>query len=285
MKKSIFFILIFLSLFISCQRGKSDSFALLEKKQKDKVWVVAHRANTGEGQYPENSIETMESCIANDVDIIEIDVRETIDGHFVIMHDKTVDRTTNGTGNVSDMTLEEIKQLLLVHNNDTTTYRVPTLEEVFKIIKGKILVDLDIKFEDSDSYKKLIDLASAYDVQDQLLLFLYDKEDVESIHEMAVDLQILPRARSLSDIEYLKKYGFINIIHIDESYYDDMAMKKLIEGGLRLWINTLGEFDELEKSEKNGFESFFYKMPHVNVVQTDLAIDLMNYLKSKKMRN
>lgn len=285
MKKNILFIPIFLLLFISCQIVDNDGFALLNKKQKDKVWVVAHRANTGEGQYPENSIETMESCIANDVDIIEIDVRETIDGHFVIMHDKTVDRTTSGTGNVGDMTLEEVKQLLLVHNNDTTTYKVPTLEEVFRIIKGKVLVDLDIKFEGIDSYKKLIDLANSYDVQDQLLLFLYDKEEVESIHEMATNMHILPRARSLSDIEYLKKFDFIKIIHIDESYYDDVVMRNLMKDGMRLWINTLGEFDALERNGENGFESFFYKMPHVNVVQTDLAIDLMNYLKSKKMRN
>ncbi len=274
-----------LLMFGACSESKQHSFTELNKAQQGKVWVVAHRANTGENTYPENSIATIESCIKHGVDIIEIDVRETVDGHLVVLHDSSVNRTTNGIGNVADLTLEGVRGLRLVHEGDTTTYQVPTLEEVFKLIKGKILVDLDVKFENQASYAKIVDLAEQYNVQEQLLIFLYDKEEVVPIHALAKGIQIMPRARSVEELDFLKQYDFIKIIHIDDSYYENKLMQGLLDSGMRVWINTLGDYDQAERSNKNGFEQFFSRMPNVNVVQTDLSLQLITYLKGKGLRN
>ncbi|SFT08780.1 glycerophosphodiester phosphodiesterase family protein [Sphingobacterium wenxiniae] len=284
-RKRVYWLYCLLLLFISCAVPKQHNFALLNKTQQGKVWVVAHRANTGENIYPENSIETMRSCIAYGMDIMEIDVRETVDGHLVILHDSTVDRTTNGHGKVKDMTLNKLRELRLVHQGDTTPYVVPTLEEVFKLIKGNILVDLDIKFENPQSYKKIVDLAQQYGVQDQLLIFLYDKNDISRIHSIANGIQLLPRARSVEDLDFMKQYDFIHIIHIDDSYYEDSLMQGLINSGTRVWLNTLGKYDQAERENKTGFEDFFTKTPHVNVVQTDLSLQLIAYLKDRGWRN
>ncbi len=115
----------------------------LKNPKKDYVLAVSHR---GDWRYaPENSLAAIQRCIDLGVDIVEIDVRLTKDGHLVLMHDLSVDRTTNGSGKVSEMTLEEIKQLRLRNACGVRHSRqqVPTLEEVMALTKEKIMVNLD----------------------------------------------------------------------------------------------------------------------------------------------
>jgi glycerophosphoryl diester phosphodiesterase len=115
----------------------------LQNPSPEHVIVVSHR---GDWRYaPENSLAAVQRCIDLGVDIVEIDVRLTKDGHLVAMHDLTVDRTTNGKGKLSEMTLDEIKKLRLKNACGVKGSRqqVPTLEEIMKLAKGKIMVNLD----------------------------------------------------------------------------------------------------------------------------------------------
>ena len=78
------------------------------------------------------------------VDVVEIDVRKTADGRLVLMHDATIDRTTNGSGKVSELTLDSIRNCYLKAADSTLTdLRVPTLDEVFEISKDRIMLNID----------------------------------------------------------------------------------------------------------------------------------------------
>ena len=115
----------------------------LKNPSNDYVLAVSHR---GDWRYaPENSLPAIQRCIDLGVDIVEIDVRLTQDGHLVAMHDYTVDRTTNGKGKVSQLTLEEIKSFRLKNACGVrgSGIQVPTLEEIMKLTKDKIMVNLD----------------------------------------------------------------------------------------------------------------------------------------------
>jgi glycerophosphoryl diester phosphodiesterase len=110
--------------------------------QNSQVLVASHRGDWR--NYADNSIEGIESCIRMGIDIVEIDLALTKDSVLVLMHDRTVDRTTNGKGLVSDFTLEEIKQLNLKNGlGRVTDFQIPTLEEVMRVVKGKINVNID----------------------------------------------------------------------------------------------------------------------------------------------
>src|SRR5699024_5441969 len=85
--------------------------------------VIAHRGASG--YEPEHTMSAYELAIEQGADYIEQDLQLTKDGHLICMHDTTVDRTTNGTGNVSDLTLAQIKQL-----DAGNGQQVPTLDEV-----------------------------------------------------------------------------------------------------------------------------------------------------------
>lgn len=114
----------------------------------DGVLVVAHRAchqsapsHGFERGVPENSLAALERCVALGVDLVEIDVRRTRDGALVVMHDPKVDRTTNGKGRISDLTLAEIQALTLKGGEEAP----PTLEALLEAARGRVLVNIDLK--------------------------------------------------------------------------------------------------------------------------------------------
>src|SRR5579871_1635952 len=84
------------------------SFAPLPRL-KHPIAVIAHRA--GRGIMPENTLAAIRNAIKLGVDYVELDIRATSDGHLVIMHDSTVDRTTNGKGAVRDLDFATIESL------------------------------------------------------------------------------------------------------------------------------------------------------------------------------
>jgi glycerophosphoryl diester phosphodiesterase len=94
--------------------------------------VVAHRGASVE--QPENTIAAFEAAIDAGADAVEFDVRMTADGYPVVVHDPDVSRTTQGTGFVFEMTLEEVRAL-----------GVPTLEEALRCLSGRAAVDIEIK--------------------------------------------------------------------------------------------------------------------------------------------
>ena len=111
---------------------------------KHQVAVIAHRGGTGA---PENTLAAFRHAIALGVDYIEMDVRVTRDGHLVLMHDPTVDRTTNGKGAVSDLDLAAIRCLDAGRKCAPrfAGERVPTLDETLDLCQGQVNVYLDHK--------------------------------------------------------------------------------------------------------------------------------------------
>lgn len=101
------------------------------------IAVISHR---GEHlSHPENTLAAYRAAIDLGADYFEADVHTTSDGHFVLMHDSTVDRTTNGKGPVSKLTFAEIREL------SVRGEQVPTFEEALAVAKGRIGVYVDAK--------------------------------------------------------------------------------------------------------------------------------------------
>ncbi|MDW5290969.1 glycerophosphodiester phosphodiesterase family protein [Formosa sp. PL04] len=125
-------------------KTKSDSILYQFKNpSKDRILAVSHR---GAWNYaPENSLMAIQRCIDIGIDIVEIDVRLTKDGQLVLMHDKTIDRTTTGKGKVSNFTLAELQSFRLKNACGVKGSRqqIPTLEEAMLLAKGKIMINLD----------------------------------------------------------------------------------------------------------------------------------------------
>jgi glycerophosphoryl diester phosphodiesterase len=116
--------------------------ATLLQGSHSEIFLVAHRGDWR--NFPENSIAAIEGSIAGGVEMAEIDLQRTKDGHLILMHDPSVDRTTTGKGNVSDFTLEEIRSFRLRDGlGSPTSFAVPTLREALVVARGRILLNLD----------------------------------------------------------------------------------------------------------------------------------------------
>lgn len=108
-------------------------------------YVIGHRGASGEA--PENTMASFELAVSQRADLIELDVQLTADGVLVVMHDFTVDRTTDGHGLVKDLTLAQVKALNAAARfaQAGEPHEVPTLDEVLEWAAGRIPVAIEIK--------------------------------------------------------------------------------------------------------------------------------------------
>lgn len=112
---------------------------------KHPIAVMAHRG--GAGLAPENTLAAFRNAIRLGVDYVEVDVRETNDGELVLMHDRTVDRTTNGKGAVEALSLAEIRSLDAGASFSPKSHgeHVPTFAEALSLCRGRVNIYLDHK--------------------------------------------------------------------------------------------------------------------------------------------
>ncbi|HEY9195530.1 MAG TPA: glycerophosphodiester phosphodiesterase family protein, partial [Mucilaginibacter sp.] len=135
-------------------------------RSKHQFIVAAHRGD--HVIYPENTLAAYEEAIKNEADYVEIDLRTTKDGELVSMHDGTVKRMTNGTGNIKDLTFNEVEQLIVKSKDttDKTVYRIPSFKQILTLCKGRINIYLDFKAADPEQAYRMI---KQYGMEKQVL--------------------------------------------------------------------------------------------------------------------
>jgi glycerophosphoryl diester phosphodiesterase len=260
------------------------------------VLVAAHRGDWRNA--PENSLQGYKLAIEMGVDIIEVDLNKTSDGVIVIMHDETIDRTTNGKGKPSDYTLEQLKKFHLRNGLGVVTdHTIPTLEEVMLLAKGKILVNLDKSYPYyNEAYQVLKKTGTL-----QQAIFKTDApyQDVrakypailDSITFMPVVYLDKPTARQIID-EYqieIKPVAFELIFQKDTSAI--LTKNTFIpQHGSKIWINALwaslnaGHDDDLAVEKGDIKNSWGWLINHgARIIQTDRPKQLLMYLKKHSL--
>jgi glycerophosphoryl diester phosphodiesterase len=144
--------------------------------------VMAHRG--GAALWPENTMYAFERAVMMGVDVLEMDVRATADNHLVVIHDATVDRTTQGSGAVSSLTLEELKRMDAGYNWSPDGGRsfplrgrgltVPTLSEVFYAF-GKVRLNIDIKQERPAVVQSFCSMIRAHKMQGRVMVASFNQ--------------------------------------------------------------------------------------------------------------
>lgn len=143
-------------------------------QNRDHVMVVAHRGSwwkDGKIVLAENSLSAIDRAVSLGVEMVELDVQKTQDGKYVILHDVTLDRTTTCTGAVVEKTLAEVQKcnLMIEGNGEKTSEVVPTLEQVFEAIRGRVLMNVDIKLG-VEELAKVVEIAEQMDVEGQIVI-------------------------------------------------------------------------------------------------------------------
>jgi len=236
--------------------------------------ALGHR---GTGSYnlwaPENTIAALEMAWEMGADSIEVDVRETADGVLVLMHDSTVNRTTNGTGRVDEMTLAEIKALTAYSLNPAVPAQiVPTFLEALQCLHGKILIDVDIK--DATMSTLVADIVTADMINAAYLLIGSVSEGLEA-RAAHPDVALMPKVHSADDVyAYDAALSPIVIFEPDVEDVDEAFLEAVCSTGARLHLDALGVFDILGEL---GFGIMLDL--GADIIQTDRLPLLVPYLR------
>ena len=269
----------------------------LRNPKSDYVFVIAHRADWR--NFPENSLEAIESAIKMGVDVVELDVHRTVDGALVICHDKTINRTTNGKGKIAELTLDSIRNCRLrAGHNAVTRYKMPTLEEALDLCKGRVMINLDKAVY---YYDQIMDMLVARNMADQVIMKssktapymkkFFAKHDVNMLYMPIVNYNTKSWERHEAMFEgYLETdLPFIAFeMCWDGSLPNEKRVfNKVIKSGKRLWINTL--WGKLCGGKENGYdddaavgneEKIYGKILSygTSMIQTDRPEMLIKYL-------
>ena len=268
-----------------------DSIVSLYENPSDHyVMVIAHRAAWR--NFPENSIEAIRSAIKIGVDMVEVDVAKTKDGKFILMHDESVDRTTTGSGMVSDLTYDEIAQLQLIDVMGETDYKVPLLHDVLMEVKGKIMINLDRSDEHfSEIYPMLKETNTIGQV---VLKGHYTAEEMkekfgdfykEVIYMPLITDRIRDVGNYVDSLEATINPSSYEVV-FNESYMDSFEyIPELQKNGDNVWVNTLwGSLANNRTDDKaywNPDDNWGWVVKQgATMIQTDRPLELINYLKS-----
>ena len=272
------------------------------------VVVAVHRGDWR--NWPENSLPAIESVIAMEADIVEIDIHRTKDSVLVLCHDSNVLRTTNfsrvfsdepgKSAKISDLTLAEIKKLSLkrAHGVEIDTLRMPTLREALLCSKDRICVNIDKGY---DYYDEVLAITEELGVTDQVLI--KGKKNIETVaaHEAAyehnmmympvVDIQ-KPGGKKLFQ-SYLDQHVVPMAYEVcwqnnaDGAFEE--ACRQIKAQGSKIWVNTIwaslcgGDGNDDDAAFQAGNPGAVYQQyldKGVSLIQTDRPELLIGWLKA-----
>lgn len=159
-------------------------------------FIIAHRGASAHA--PENTLLSFEKAWHYGADMIELDVHETADGHLVCIHDATIDRTTNGTGAVSSLTLNEIQKF-----DAGMGQQIPLLQDVLKFSKGKIQVNIELKI--SGVEERISNIVSNLDMINDVIISSFLHLSLSVIKEISDRIRIAILVQN--EIENLPSYA------------------------------------------------------------------------------
>lgn len=244
-----------------------------------KIIAVGHRGTKLFA--PENTIAAHEKAYALGARAIEFDVRCTKDGHFVLMHDSTVDRTTNGKGKVKDLTLAEIKQLDagLKKGAEFSGETVPTLQEALRNVRGRFAVDIDFKGGPKNSAELIerILVAEGYDSLDAPLVTIFARRHhFRILKPLNTKFALRPHFVSKRHLKELTKQHPLKVMGLRRLSFTPKAAASIRAKKLHLFSNVMGVYDnELGFEDARRAGSLF--------IQTDHLELLVPYLKQRDL--
>ncbi|MCR4965943.1 MAG: glycerophosphodiester phosphodiesterase family protein [Bacteroidales bacterium] len=263
----------------------------------DYVAVVSHRGDWR--NWPENSIPAIESAIKMGVDMVEIDVKMTRDGVLVLCHDWTIDRTTTGSGAVSDYTYEQLMayDLKRGHGIAIPGLKIPTLRQALEVCKGRVLVNVDHGF---DYYDQVLALTEELGVTGQVVIKSgRPRAEVDSIMNRHTVRMIYMPVLSISESTDMTLFkGYLEqapvAFELCFNTLNDrvkMAASQVTAAGSKVWVNTLwgslcGNHDDDRAYTASDPDEVYGPILELgtNIIQTDRPEFLINYLEKKGRR-
>lgn len=230
----------------------SDTHEYFAYKADSTLLISGHRGTKEEG-YPENSIEGFQQALSRVPLFFEVDPRLTKDSVIVLMHDETIDRTTNASGKLSDYTYEELLSIRLKdHEGNITASMIPKLEEVFEWCKGKSVVNLDRK---DVPHQMIVDLIKKHKAEKYVMLTVHTGAQARYYHDRLPGIMLSVAVRNEAEYEDIDISGvpWENMIaYVGQSINESNRhiVEKLHANGVRCMVSFAPTHDRLRTTEQ-----------------------------------
>lgn len=263
--------------------------------EKKRPLVIAHQG--GKGLAPSSTLPAFLNARSLGADVLEFDVHMTKDEHLVAIHDPTVDRTTNGSGRVNEMTLAEIKELDAGYSfqdeHGQYSYRgkgitIPTVEEIFSATdEPDMLYIIEIKHtNDPNLYEriaqKLWQIIEDFQLEERVIIASFNQTIIDLVLQVSGNQALVSAGEKEAAKFVLAHKLFLNGLYrprVDALHFPvqstgfDLADKKLIRGaqkrGMQIHYWTINDVKEMKKLLEIGADGIMTDYP-------DRLIDLIN---------
>lgn len=228
---------------------------------EEEMVIVAHRGGASLGN--ENSLSCIAAGVASGADMIEIDVHMSRDGHIVVCHDPTLDRTTDGRGRIEEMDLQTIRSFRILDSEGNPTDEcIPTLQEVLQTIDGRCGILLEIKrrrnqYEGIEA--RVLEILEEYGATGYTTIQSFNDRALENIHALNPDIRLeklifcrLFASNIIFDGTFTKfswdKYSYISSFNFHYRFLGRRFLSKIHARGkqAKIWtVNSLGDYPRI----------------------------------------
>lgn len=279
-------------LWMNAQDKVSEIRENLLNGKPNQILVVSHRADWRNA--PENSLQAIQNCIDMGVDMVEVDLKKTKDGHLILMHDRLINRTMNGKGEAKDFTLEELRKLRLKNGAGIKTrHLVPTLEEALLLCKGKVMINLDKGY---DYFKEAYEVLEKTGTVDHCIIkasLPYEevKEENGDVLDKMIFMPVINLCKEDAEeiiddyLEHMKPAAF-ELVFKEDTKEVRRLIKKVHDSGACIFINALwpelcgGHDDDRAVELNEPDKSWGWIISQgAKLIQTDRPALLLDYLK------
>ncbi len=237
--------------------------------------VIAHR-----GLYnhvPENSLASFESGARAGVDYVEMDLRTTGDSVLVILHDATLNRTTDGSGILKDSKYADLKKLRLKNGTAKSRFSIPTFEEALAVCHDKVGIYLDFK---SASVVRTMKLIRRYSMSEQVIVYVNSPEQYAEWRKLEPGMPLMvslpDTVKTVAGLNAFIHRFPVALLDGDYSGYSKQMLKAAAAAGVVVWPDIQGNDEQAhwQAAIDTGFSG----------LQTDHPQALIEWLKQKDLR-
>ncbi len=231
-------------------------------RESNNPTIIGHRGAATLA--PENTITAIDSSIAHHLSFAEIDVRRTKDSVVIVMHDKSLNRTTNGKGIIKQKNYSYIESINIRHefNNIGTPIKVPTLDAVLNHIKAKE-INLIIELKDPKEYpgieSQVVALIEEYDLQNRIIVASFDQKALQKIRKLNHEIKIGVFTFFPSKIKIENPY-FVGI-YWPTAYLTPKRIHKMKNENIRVWAWTVDSANRACKLSNKGIDGIITNDP------------------------
>lgn len=229
---------------------------MLTLDQRPPFLCIGHRGAAGHA--PENTLRSIALALSQGAPWVEVDVY-AVENTLVVIHDDTLERTTNGSGAVMDTSLTVLRAL-----DAGLGERIPTLDEVFDLCAGRAGVNIELKGPDTAApvARFLADRLAAGWPRLGVLVSSFDLAQLETLRALAPDVPVAPLFGTLPEdgIERALRLGATSI-NLPLKGIDDAQVEAIHAAGLRVFVYTVNAPEDLQRLRAMGVDGVFSDYP------------------------